>query len=261
MALTADSILPTITPYIGPILDIAWMVFQLLLIIGGLMYVALLYFYDTKLNIRQMSKGNRTIIVTVRAKSMKDKRTGTPRLTLFSLNPMIVFGLIKGEMINEPPAECLVPYKKGMTRKVYDLIKKDGIYYPIENFVLGYKHEVMVDKKDKDGKPLKDKEGKQIKIPELVYSTKGSGLEVSRDYDAEQAIENMLIEKATTYRSKKPVEIVAGLALVIICVIVSGVIMYFAWDKFGNMAQAIAGLREPLREGISGAVQQALGPG
>ena len=88
MALTADSILPTITPFIGPALDIAWMIAQLLFLIGGIGYVVLLYFYDTKLNIRQMSKGSRTIVHTTRAKSTKDKKTGVPKLMLFTLNPM-----------------------------------------------------------------------------------------------------------------------------------------------------------------------------
>jgi len=246
MALTADSLLPTITPFLGTAMDVIIIVVQLIALLGGLGYIVLLYMFDTKLNIREVSKGNRVIVHQSRARKIKDKRTGTPRLMLFSLNPMVLFGMARAQMINEPPAECLVPFKSRLTNKLYDLVKKDGIYYPVQNFILGYKHDVMNEKT------------KQV---EEVWSMKGSGLEISRDYDAEQAIENMLIEKATTYRSKKPVEIVTGLALVIICVITSGVIMYFAWKQFGNMAGAIASLQQPLKEGIQGAVQSALGPG
>jgi len=49
--------------------------------------------------------------------------------------------------------------------------------------------------------------------------------------------------------------------LMIITIIVSGVVMWFAWKQFGNMAQAIASLREPLKEGIVAAAQGIIGPG
>jgi len=100
-----------------------------------------------------------------------------------------------------------------------------------------------------------------VKEEREVYSIQGSGLEISRDYDAEQAIQNTLIEKATTYRNKKPTEVIASFALMIITVIVSGVVMWFAWKNFGNMAGAIASLNEPLRQGIAGAAQSIIGPG
>ena len=120
------------------------------------------------------------------------------------------------------------------------------MYYPIQNFVLGAMQEV-IDKKTGEKK--------------FIYTVEGSGLEVNRDYDSEQAIQNTLIEKATVYRNRKPTEIIASFALMIITIVVSGVVMWFAWKQFGNIAVAISDLREPLREGLVGAAQGILGPG
>ena len=240
MAITPDSIIPTIGPYLIEILDVVWMFVQLLLLLALIGYGFMLYMYNIKINIRDYSKGGRLIVRTTRAKKVKERGTGNPKLQLFG-----IMGF-KGERINEPPAECLVPYRSRVTNKLYDFVKKDNNYYPVQNFVLGIEHEV-VDEKTGEKK--------------IVYSTEGSGLEVSRDYDAEQAMQNILIEKATVYRNRKPTEIVASYALMIITVVVSGVIMYFAWKQFGNMAGAIASLREPLKEGIAGAAQSIIGPG
>jgi len=246
MAITADSIMPSITPYIGPVLDVIIQFIVLIFILVFIGYGFMLYMFSIKLNIREYSKGGRVIVSTTRAKKIIDKTTGAPKLMMFNVNPMIIFGLQKGVVINEPPSECLVPYKSRITNKLYDFVKKDGMYYPVQNFVLGYKHEV-----------IDEKTGKKSE----VWNLKGSGLEISRDYDVEQAIQNTLIEKATVYRNRKPTEIVASFALMIITIVVSGVVMYFAWNQFGNMAQAIASLREPLREGIMGAAQSIVGPG
>lgn len=238
---TAGEILPSIAPYFTGFMDVAWIYIQLGLWLGVIGYIVfIVYMFNIKLNIREFSKGGRLIVRTTRAKKIIDKRTGAPKLKMIG-----IFGF-NGIIINEPPADCLVPYRSKLTNKLYDFVLKDGNYHPVSNFCLGRKHEV-VDKKT----------GERT----IVYSLEGSGLEVSRDYDSEQAIQNILIEKATTYRNRKPTEIVAGIAAVIVCVVVSGVIMYFAWKEFGNMAGAIASLREPLKQGIQGAAQSIVGPG
>ena len=151
-----------------------------------------------------------------------------------------------GEVINEPPAECLVAHRSRITTKMYDFVRKDGLYYPVQNFVLGVMRNVINEKTGESN---------------TIYSLEGSGLEVNRDYDAEQAIQNTLIDKATTYRNRKPTEIIASYALMIITIITCGVVMWFAWKQFGNMAGAIASLGPPLREGIVGAAQGIIGPG
>ena len=196
--------------------------------------------YDIKVHIRELAKGGRIILSSTRATAIKEKKTGAPKLRMFG-----TMGF-RGEVISMPPAECLVPVKGRLTTKAYDFIKKDGLYYPIQNFVLGMLREV------------KDEKSGETK---LIYTTEGSGLEVNRDFDSEQAIQNKLIEEATQFRNKKPTEIIASFALMIITIIVSGVVMWFAWKQFGNMAGAIASLREPLREGIVASAQNILGPG
>ncbi len=240
MVAIIDDFLQAASPMVGQTLDVIWQFAQLFFILAVIGYGVMLYRYDTKINVREYSKGGRTITYTTRAVKIRDKKTGAPRLKFFGI---MSFG---GDVINQPPAECLVAYKSRITNKMYDFIKKDGLYYPIQNLVLGILQEVE-DEKTKERK--------------FVYSIQGSGLEISRDYDAEQAIQNTLIEKATVYRNRKPTEIIASYALMIITIIVSGVVMWFAWKQFGNMAVAIASLREPLKEGIMGAAQGIIGPG
>ena len=210
----------------------------------GLLLVVIAWFYimwrfDTRVNIREYSKGGKIINRTSRAMEIKEKRTGAPKLKFFG------YMGFKGEVISKPPAECLISNDSRVTRKMYDFIKKDGLYYPVKNFVLGVRHEG----KDADGNT------------KVVYSLEGSGLEIDRNFDAEQSIQNKLIEEAIQFRNRKTTEILASYALMIITIIVSGVVMWFAWKQFGNMAGAIASLGPPLREGIIAASQGAVGPG
>ncbi len=239
MVAIVDQFIANAGPYFDQMFTVIWMFLRLGMILGVIGYGFFLWKFDTKVNIREMAKGGRTITSSTRAYKKRDKNTGAPKLKLFG-----TMGF-KGDVINEPPSECLVPFKSRLTNKMYDLIKKDGLYYPVQNFVLGTMHETT------------DEHGKK----QMVYSTQGSGLEVNRDYDAEQAIQNTLIEKAMVYRNRKPSEIIASFALMIITIIVSGVIMWFAWKQFGNMAGAIASLNEPLKSGIVQAAQGIIGPG
>lgn len=240
MVKIVDEFITAIGPYLGQTADVVFMVFQLLGILALIGYGFMLYMYDTKINIREYSKGGRTINHQTRAMKFRDRKTGAVKLRFFG-----IMGF-RGDTINEPPAECLVAHKSRITPKMYDFVKKNGLYYPVENIVLGVKHKIT------------DEETGETRE---VYSIKGSGLELNRDYNVEQEIQNTLIEKAVSYRNKKPTEVIASFALMIITIIVSGVVMYFAWTQFGNMAGAIASLREPLREGLAGAAQNIIGPG
>lgn len=235
-----DQFFANATPYLSQTLDVIWMIAQLVGILLLIGYGVLLYLYDTKINVREYSKGGRTITYSTRARRIRDKTTGAPKLRFFG-----TMGF-RGELINEPPAECLIAHRSRITNKMYDFIRKDGLYYPINNLVLGVVHKVVDENTGKNN---------------TIYSIEGSGLEINRDYDAEQAIQNTLIEKATTYRNRKPTEIIASFALMIITIIVCGVVMWFAWKQFGNMAGAIASLKEPLKGGIVQAAQGIIGPG
>ena len=239
MVAVIDDFLVLAGPYAEQMFIVIWMILRLLGLLAAIAWGFMLWRYDIKVNVREYSKGGRTITSTTRAVKFRDNTTGAPKLRFFG-----TLGF-RGEVINEPPAECLVAHRSRITNKMYDFIKKDGLYYPVQNFVLGVKEKY----EDNNGK-----------IQER-YTLEGSGLEVNRDYDAEQAIQNTLIEKATAYRNRKPTEIIASFALMIITIIVSGVIMWFAWKQFGNMAGAIASLGVPLKEGIVGAAQGIIGPG
>jgi len=240
MAIGPDDIIPTIMPYVDVLFSTIWIVLRLVLILAGIAYAIFLFKYDVRIEIRDQAKGYRTIGRTVRARRYMDKKTGTPMLQLF--HPLI----FRGEKINEPPSECLIPCRSRMTPKMYSFVRKNGLFYPIDNYILGVEHKVVNEETGENN---------------TVYSIEGSGLEVNRDYNAEQAIQNTLIEKATTYRNKKPTEIIASYALMIITIITCGVVMWYAWKTFGNIAYAISELKEPLESGIMQAAQNIIGPG
>ncbi len=240
MVAVIDDFLVSAGPYFDQVWTLVWMVLRLVGLLALIGYGFMLYKFDTLINVREYSKGGRTITYTTRAVKIKDKKTGAPKLRFFG---MMGF---KGDIINEPPAECLVPHRSRITNKMYDLIKKDGLYYPVNNFVLGVKER------------YKDEKTGEIKE---MYTLEGSGLEVNRDYDAEQAIQNTLIEKATTYRNRKPTEVIASFALMIITIIIAGVVMGYLIKEFGSFADSIAGLQQPLKDGIIAAAQGIIGPG
>ncbi len=258
MVAVIDSFLASAGPAVQQIVGVIGQFLQLFLLLGVLAYGFMLWRFDIKVHVRELSKGGRTIMSSQRAMSFKEKKTGAPKLRMFGT---MGFG---GEVISLPPAECLVPTRSRITTKVYDFVKKDGLYYPVKNFVLGVMQPmtVMVDEEKLDEKTGKmEKTGKQIEKVYEEYTIEGSGLEIDRNFDSEQAIQNKLIEEAVQFRNRKPTEIIASYALMIITIIVSGVVMWFAWKQFGNMAGAIASLGPPLKEGILGAAQNIIGPG
>ena len=240
MVAVVDDFIASITPFLGQTWDMVWMIIRLVGLLAFIGYGVLLLTYNIKLNIRQYSKGGQVINTSTRAKKCKDKKTGAPMIKTIG-----IFGFMP-ELINEPPAECLISNSSRLTYKMYDFVKKDGLFYPVQNLVLGIK------------KQYKDEKTGEIKE---LYTIEGSGLEISRDYDAEQAIQNTLIDKAVSYRNKKPTEIIASYALMIITIIGSFIMMWYAWNQFGNIAQAISSLQQPLKEGIAGAVSGIVGPG
>ena len=258
MVAIIDDFLAAAGPAAVQLVDVIIQFVQLGFLLGVIGYGFLLWRFDTRVNIREYSKGGRIINWSSRARAIKQKKTGAPQIQFFGL-----FGF-KGEVIPKPPAECLISNKSRITVNMYDFIKKDGLYYPVKNFVLGVMQPmtVMVDEEKLDEKTGKmEKTGKQIEKVYEEYTIEGSGLEIDRNFDSEQAIQNKLIEEAVQFRNRKPTEIIASYALMIITIIVSGVVMWFAWKQFGNMAGAIASLGPPLKEGILGAAQNIIGPG
>ena len=256
MVAILDSFVASLGPVVEQAIGVIIQFLQLGLLLGVIGYGYMLYRYDIKINVREYSKGGRTITYTTRAVKIRDKRTGAPKLKFFG-----TLGL-RGEIINEPPAECLVAHRSRITNKMYDFIKKNGLYYPVENIVLGIQREVEQNVvKEFIRYDTGETFQQVVKEKQLIYTLEGSGLVISRDYDAEQAIQNTLIEKASIYRNRKPTEIIASFALMIITIVVSGVVMWFAWKQFGNIAVAIEGLKQPLKEGLIGAAQGILGPG
>jgi len=248
MALTAPDIIPSISPYIVELLDVVWQFVKLGLVLGVIAYAGMVYMFDTRVNVREYSRGGRTINYQTRARRFKDRISGMPKLRFFGY-----FGF-KGEVINEPPAECMVSFKSRLTNKMYDFVKKDGLYYPVQNYVVGVPqkmHKEVIDPKTK----------KKVIVEYDGFTTEGTGLQVNRDYDAEQAIQNKLIEEALKYRNRKPTEIIASFALMIITIITAGIIMWYALRNFGSLAGAVASLKEPLQQGLQGAAQSIIGPG
>jgi len=238
MALQADQILSAVSDQLGPAWAIMAPWLKLFFWAGlGLYFLIILRKYDIKVVVYEMSKGNRVIAYHTIAAKIRTK-DGTPKLKFFSWTGALGFNT---EQINEPPSECMYANRSRLQPRQYNFVKKDGLYHPVNNHIQGIKY------KDEQGIPL--------------YSLEGSGLEINRDYDSEQAIGNKLLEKANAYRNKKPTEIIASFAFMIITIIVAGVIMIYTLNQMGELSTAISSLREPLKEGIMGAAQSIIGPG
>ena len=117
MVAIIDQFLASAGPAVAQILDVGWQFLQLFLLLGLIVYGFMLWRFDTKVNIRELSKGGRIILLTTRAKVIKEKRTGAPKLKFFG-----TMGF-RGEVISQPPSECLVPCRSRLTTKVYDFVK------------------------------------------------------------------------------------------------------------------------------------------
>jgi len=217
-----------------------WIVARFMIGLVAVFFVLQLMRFNVKVSIRDYTKGGRVITWTTAAREYTESKTNTPKLQFFGYMGFF------GKTVNQPPSECIIPFRSISpfgAKKMYDFVRKDGIFYPIQNVVLGQLRDV--------------EENGEIK---QIYTLEGSGLEVSRDYDAEQSIQNTLIMKAQAYRNEKPSILYAMYGLAIILAIGSFITLIYSWNQFGNVGQAIASLREPLKEGIASAVSQKLGP-
>lgn len=247
MAVNAESIMATISPYIKLIIGYLWLIGKFLLVITGIIYVIMLFTYNVKVVIHEQIKGGRTVIRSTRAKETRDKETNKVQLQLFDLT------LFLGKRIDGPPSECIFSYKSFFAKKIYYFVYKDGIYYPIQNLILGREYV----QKDINGKIVMD-ENKQ---PKKTYSIEGTGLEVTRDYNSEQAILGLLQSSAVKYRNKKPIEMVAMYGLMIIVIVGSIVVIVYSLKQVGNLFNTLQSLSGPIEKGVNAALSQKIGPG
>ena len=263
--LNVDQLATQSTPFIKLILSWLWIITQSVLILGGIFY---LWFYTTfKVRVleRKYTKGGRVIVMMKKAKKVFEKKLGHPQIQFFG-----IMGF-KGKKINEPPADCIFPFQAlmGGNTVMYDYVVKDGIYYPISNAVLGKKY--IIDSTDK---PLQQDDmfmawakenGLEIAAvgnPEtIVYSIEGSGLEINRDFEAEQATLNNLINAAEKYKNRKPIEIAAMYGLMIIICVGAFVTLIYAFYKSGQIIDAVNKGWEIFGEIGGEVVKQKLGPG
>jgi hypothetical protein len=215
--------------------------------------------------VREYTKGGRVVSYQVKAREFTDRKDNIPKLQFFG-----TMGFA-GKIINQPPSECVIPYRGVWVKKMYDLVKKDGLYFPVENLVLGRRYDIPTNALDDEQAKLLEQAHERAdelvqyevggyKDKRVAYAIEGSGMELSRDYDAESSIENMMLQKAEQYRNQKPSFMYAVYGLAIILAIGSFIVMIYSWNQFGNIADAIAGLKEPLRQGTEAALTQKLGP-
>lgn len=263
--LDINSLSAQAAPIAKATIGLVWSIIQLLLLLGALLYI---YFY-TSFNVRVLerkyTKGGRVIATIKRAKKVFDKKLNHPQLQFFG-----IMGF-KGKQLNEPPADCIIPFQTGLfgNTVMYDFIVKDGVHYPVANAVLGKKY--IVDTEDKDlqkDDAFMQWAGENSLIVQavgnphtVVYSIEGSGLEVSRDFDAEQASLNNLINAADKYKNRKPIEIAAMYGLMIICLVGVTIMVVYALYKVGSISDAVNRGWEIFDKLGSQVVSSKLGPG
>ena len=268
ISVTADQIGSQLQPLVGSTVAIVFTFLKWGAIFIGAAYILMMLRYNVLVTVREQIKGGKTIVYTIKAREYVDGKSNSPRLRLF--HPLIFMGT----SINQPPSDCIVAYRGFFSKKMYDFIKKDGLYYPVQNLILGRRYEIpLVAKTQEDLDRLSaahdeiDEITKKYDLPQSdekfrsVYSIVGSGLEISRDYDAEQAIENALIAKAETYRNQKPSFIYAAYGLAIILAVGAFSMMIYGLHQFGGFVDAVHQLKEPVQQGVTAAISQKIGPG
>ena len=95
----------------------------------------------------------------------------------------------------------------------------------------------------------------------VIYSVEGTGLELSRDFEAEQSTLNNLINAAEKYKNRKPIEIAAMYGLMIIIVVGGFVTIGYALYKTGQISEAVNQGWNIFGEWADLARAQKLGPG
>ncbi len=258
-----DQMFASAGPAAGEILSLIWNIIKLLLFVGFLGYLWYYTTFNVRLLERKYTKGGRVTVTIKKAKKVFEKNLMHPQLKTFGT---LGFG---GKRVNEPPADCVFPFQASFgNTTMYDFIIKEGVYYPVSNTVLGRKYIVESGDNElqKDDKFMlwAKENGLQVTTignPEnVVYSIQGSGLEVSRDFEAEQATLNNLINAADKYKNRKPIEIAAMYGLMIIIVVGAFITLIYAFYKSGQIIEAVNKGWEIFGE-IGGEVaKQKLGP-
>lgn len=245
------------TPILTQTLNLVWQIAKLLLILAGLALVWFYMSYNVRVLERKYTKGGRVIAMMKRAKKVIDKKLGHPQLKFLGF---------KGKTLNEPSADCIIPFQSliGNTT-MYEFVIKEGIYYPIANAVLGRKYIIDSSQQlQQDDKFIEWAKENGIEVTavgnptDVVYSIEGSGLEVSRDFEGEQASLNNLINAAEKYKNRKPIEIAAMYGLMIIIVVGAFITIIYAFYKTGQLIPAINAVGEKLFSAVG---QTKLGPG
>ncbi len=235
MALRADELLGNIAPYLNIFTGYLYLIGEILGVLIGIAYIISLFMYNVKIEIYEYTKGQRAVIRQVRAREVYDKKSNTVILKIFDLT------IVRGKTINIPESDCIFNYKSYLYKKMYKFVLKDGIYYPVQNYIIG---SIM---------QVRQEDGSLIGIT--------SGIEISRDFDAEESILNGLERKATMYRNKKPVELVAMYGLMIICILSATVIIVYSLKRVGDLFETLQQLKEPIKAAVQSGISQKLGPG
>ena len=252
---------------IGPLVGYLWIVLQ---IAAGVAVLGMLYIwagFNIKVMSREMTKNNRVMVKILRAKRVKGKILDHPKIQLFGT---LGFG---GKVISQPPASCIFPFKTMMgATTLYDFVVKDGIYFPIENAILGKRYQ-LTKAEAKTWAAAQDEDLKKFAAEndymvyedatagELFYSIQNSGLEINRDFDAEQATLNDLIAAAEKYKNRKPGEVYMLYGVVILAILGGFVTVVYALYKAGQVTAAVNQGWALFNEFIQLAGQSKQGPG
>lgn len=211
---SAGELASQVGSYVDPLVSLGFALLQFIAIIAVLVYIWVVQSFNIKVMVREMTKNNRTIVKMYRAKRIKGKSLTRPQIKLFGL------GGFGGKVLDQPPTECIFPYKTTLGNTVlYDYTLKDGIYYPITNTVLGKKY--------------------LNETGQTIYSLEGSGLEVNRDFNAEQGTINNMAVIADKYRNKKPGEVYMLYGVVILAIVGGFVTVVYSLYKAGQITEAV----------------------
>ena len=260
--LDLDGLFESTGPALENLFGLAWNITKLLFWVIGLGIIWWYTSFNVRILERKYTKGGRVSVKLIRAKKFFDKKLGHPQLKTFG-----VFGF-KAKTFNEPPADCIMPFQAMFGNSIlYDFVVKDGIHYPISNAVLGRTYIVDSELKLQEDDIFLSwarESGIEIKAignPEnVIYSIQGSGFEITRDFEGEQATLNNLINAAERYKNRKPIEIAAMYGLMIIIVVGAFITLVYAFYKTGQISEAVNKGWELFGEFGGQITQQKLGP-
>jgi len=263
MAITGDQLGSYISPALDALTGFFWPILQFGFLLVGLYYLWVFTSFNKKVMLREMTKGNRTIVKIVRAKIVKEKNLQHPQLQLFG-----TFGF-QGKRITQPPSDCIYPYKSTFgNTTLYDFVVKDDIHYPISNTVLGRKYVLTGENQEEvDSEVIDWAKEKGYAVAQnpgesnVVYSLDGSGLETSRDFDAEQGTLNDLISAAEKYKNRKPGEVYMLYGVVILAIVGGFITVVYSLFKAGQVTEAVNQGWELFRQWTEIAEAGKKGPG